>query len=241
MQNNYLFYCLKGLVSNCIVFHTLSLYSSRWQTCCCEVCKCSPIVPSAGWSSILEITIRCYIIWSCTLSFWLFSSAPRAPEPQKPQTRVGDDVVRPNHYDPDEDEEYYRKQLSYFDRRSFDNKAVSQPNTGVNRFHEPAKTSQPQIGYPFARYRIMLERQYLFLYWQCSSVCHTHSSTHFPLQDGVCGESESCGQEVRASATRQPVACSIQPAHTCCSTHIPAQTQQHRGWEWVLNVSSDVL
>ncbi|XP_051741048.1 tight junction protein ZO-1 isoform X7 [Ctenopharyngodon idella] len=75
----------------------------------------------------------------------------RAPEPQKPQTRVGDDVVRPNHYDPDEDEEYYRKQLSYFDRRSFDNKAVSQPNTGVNRFHEPAKTSQPQIGYPFAR------------------------------------------------------------------------------------------
>nr|UPX72079.1 ZO-1 [Megalobrama amblycephala] len=75
----------------------------------------------------------------------------RAPEPQKPQTRVGDDVVRSNHYDPDEDEEYYRKQLSYFDRRSFDNKAVSQPNTGVNRFHEPAKTSQPQIGYPFAR------------------------------------------------------------------------------------------
>ncbi|XP_067293198.1 tight junction protein ZO-1 isoform X15 [Pseudorasbora parva] len=75
----------------------------------------------------------------------------RAPEPQKPQTRVGDDVVRSNHYDPDEDEEYYRKQLSYFDRRSFDNKPMSQPNTGVNRFHEPAKTSQPQIAYPFAR------------------------------------------------------------------------------------------
>ncbi|XP_077067324.1 tight junction protein 1b isoform X38 [Siphateles boraxobius] len=73
----------------------------------------------------------------------------RAPEPQKPQTRVGNDVVRSNHYDPDEDEEYYRKQLSYFDRRSFDNKPMSQPNTGVNRFHEPPKT--PQIAYPFAR------------------------------------------------------------------------------------------
>ncbi|XP_039502968.1 tight junction protein ZO-1 isoform X14 [Pimephales promelas] len=75
----------------------------------------------------------------------------RAPEPQKPQTRVGNDVVRSSHYDPDEDEEYYRKQLSYFDRRSFDNKPMSQPNTGVNRFHEPPKTPQPQIAYPFAR------------------------------------------------------------------------------------------
>ncbi|XP_056120972.1 tight junction protein ZO-1 isoform X6 [Rhinichthys klamathensis goyatoka] len=74
----------------------------------------------------------------------------RAPEPQKPQTRVGNDVVRSNHYDPDEDEEYYRKQLSYFDRRSFDNKPMGQPNTGVNRFHEPPKTPQP-IAYPFAR------------------------------------------------------------------------------------------
>ncbi|XP_057185404.1 tight junction protein ZO-1 isoform X9 [Triplophysa rosa] len=75
----------------------------------------------------------------------------RAPEPQKPQSRVGDDVIR-NHYDPDEDEEYYRKQLSYFDRRSFDSKGMNQPNPGINRFHEPAKPSQPQIsGYPFAR------------------------------------------------------------------------------------------
>ncbi|XP_016406581.1 tight junction protein ZO-1-like [Sinocyclocheilus rhinocerous] len=75
----------------------------------------------------------------------------RAPEPQKAQPRAGDDVVRSNHYDPDEDEEYYRKQLSYFDRRSFDNKAMNQPNTGINRFHEPPKPSQPQIAYPFAR------------------------------------------------------------------------------------------
>uniref|UniRef100_A0A8C2KVV1 Zona occludens protein 1 n=1 Tax=Cyprinus carpio TaxID=7962 RepID=A0A8C2KVV1_CYPCA len=75
----------------------------------------------------------------------------RAPEPQKALPRAGDDVVRSNHYDPDEDEEYYRKQLSYFDRRSFDNKATNQPNTGINRFHEPPKPPQPQIAYPFAR------------------------------------------------------------------------------------------
>ncbi|XP_016097065.1 tight junction protein ZO-1-like [Sinocyclocheilus grahami] len=75
----------------------------------------------------------------------------RAPEPQKAQPRAGDDVVRSNHYDPDEDEDYYRKQLSYFDRRSFDNKAMNQPNTVINRFHEPPKPSQPQIAYPFAR------------------------------------------------------------------------------------------
>uniref|UniRef100_A0A8C1DFQ4 Zona occludens protein 1 n=1 Tax=Cyprinus carpio carpio TaxID=630221 RepID=A0A8C1DFQ4_CYPCA len=77
-------------------------------------------------------------------------TSAEAPEPQKPQPRVGDDVVRSNHYDPDEDEEYYRKQLSYFDRRSFDNKGMTQPNTGINRYHEPPKPPQPQIAYPFA-------------------------------------------------------------------------------------------
>ncbi|XP_049330561.1 tight junction protein ZO-1 isoform X1 [Astyanax mexicanus] len=75
--------------------------------------------------------------------------AYRAPEPQKPQSRLGEEVVRSNHYDADEDEEYYRKQLSYFDRRSFDNKAITQP--GVNRFHDLAKPSQLQLGYPFNR------------------------------------------------------------------------------------------
>uniref|UniRef100_A0A671NQP3 Tight junction protein 1b n=1 Tax=Sinocyclocheilus anshuiensis TaxID=1608454 RepID=A0A671NQP3_9TELE len=73
----------------------------------------------------------------------------QAPEPQKPHPCVGDDMVRSNHHDPDEDEEYYRKQLSYFDRRSFDNKAMNQPNTGINRFHEPPKPPQPQVAYPF--------------------------------------------------------------------------------------------
>uniref|UniRef100_A0A4W5NPN1 Zona occludens protein 1 n=1 Tax=Hucho hucho TaxID=62062 RepID=A0A4W5NPN1_9TELE len=44
----------------------------------------------------------------------------QVPEPQKPREVSDDDIVRSNHYDPDEDEEYYRKQLSYFDRRSLD-------------------------------------------------------------------------------------------------------------------------
>lgn len=75
----------------------------------------------------------------------------RAPEPQKPHTKPLDDVVRSNHYDPDEDEEYYRKQLSYFDRRSFDSKAMGQPPPGINRFHDLPKPAQ--LSYPYNRYK----------------------------------------------------------------------------------------
>ncbi|XP_069383845.1 tight junction protein ZO-1 isoform X8 [Paralichthys olivaceus] len=73
----------------------------------------------------------------------------RAPEPQKPHTKPLDDVMRSNHYDPDEDEEYYRKQLSYFDRRSFDSKAMGQPAPGINRFHDLPKPAQ--LSYPYNR------------------------------------------------------------------------------------------
>nr|XP_020477186.1 tight junction protein ZO-1-like isoform X3 [Monopterus albus] len=73
----------------------------------------------------------------------------RAPEPQKPHSKPLDDVVRSNHYDPDEDEEYYRKQLSYFDRRSFDSKATGQPTPSINRFHDLPKP--PQLSYPYNR------------------------------------------------------------------------------------------
>lgn len=73
----------------------------------------------------------------------------RAPEPQKPHSKPLDDMVRSNHYDPDEDEEYYRKQLSYFDRRSFDSKAVGQPPPGMNRFHDLPKPAQ--LSYPYSR------------------------------------------------------------------------------------------
>uniref|UniRef100_A0A667X673 Zona occludens protein 1 n=1 Tax=Myripristis murdjan TaxID=586833 RepID=A0A667X673_9TELE len=76
-------------------------------------------------------------------------STYRAPEPQKPQSKPLDDVVRSNHYDPDEDEEYYRKQLSYFDRRSFDSKAMGQPSPGINRFHDMPKPAQ--LSYPYNR------------------------------------------------------------------------------------------
>ncbi|XP_075998664.1 tight junction protein 1 isoform X7 [Genypterus blacodes] len=73
----------------------------------------------------------------------------RTPEPQKPQSKPLDDMGRTNHYDPDEDEEYYRKQLSYFDRRSFDSKAMGQPPPGINRFHDPPKPAQ--LSYPYNR------------------------------------------------------------------------------------------
>ncbi|XP_038147096.1 tight junction protein ZO-1 isoform X2 [Cyprinodon tularosa] len=76
-------------------------------------------------------------------------STYRAPEPQKPHSKPLDDVVRSNHYDLDDDEEYYRKQLSYFDRRSFDSKAMGQPGPGINRFHDVSKPAQ--LSYPYHR------------------------------------------------------------------------------------------
>ncbi|XP_049431270.1 tight junction protein ZO-1 isoform X1 [Epinephelus fuscoguttatus] len=76
-------------------------------------------------------------------------STYRAPEPQKPHTKPLEDVLRSNHYDQDEDEEYYRKQLSYFDRRSFDSKAMGQPSPGINRFHDLPKPAQ--LSYPYNR------------------------------------------------------------------------------------------
>uniref|UniRef100_A0A8C9V976 Tight junction protein 1 n=1 Tax=Scleropages formosus TaxID=113540 RepID=A0A8C9V976_SCLFO len=78
-------------------------------------------------------------------------SSYRAPEPQKPQARPADDIVRANNYDPDEDEEYYRKQLSYFDRRSFDSKPPAQIAPAPNRFLElnkpPQLQTQPTYSY----------------------------------------------------------------------------------------------
>ncbi|XP_026123158.1 tight junction protein ZO-1 isoform X9 [Carassius auratus] len=61
----------------------------------------------------------------------------RSPEPQHPQPKATDDIIRSNNSDPDEDEEYYRKQLSYFDRRSFDGKPTAQLAPAI-------KPSQPQ-------------------------------------------------------------------------------------------------
>uniref|UniRef100_A0A3Q3QEH0 Zona occludens protein 1 n=1 Tax=Monopterus albus TaxID=43700 RepID=A0A3Q3QEH0_MONAL len=104
-----------------------------------------------GESSALRVgsSQRCKAVTSVGQTF---SEKPtyRAPEPQKPHSKPLDDVVRSNHYDPDEDEEYYRKQLSYFDRRSFDSKATGQPTPSINRFHDLPKP--PQLSYPYNRY-----------------------------------------------------------------------------------------
>ncbi|XP_028811883.1 tight junction protein ZO-1 isoform X6 [Denticeps clupeoides] len=87
----------------------------------------------------------------------------RVPEPQQPQAKVTDDIVRSNHYDPEEDEEYYRKQLSFFDRRNFDSKPApqtapagkpaqpqAQPGHNYSRTESTEKTSPVNQGSPAA-------------------------------------------------------------------------------------------
>ncbi|XP_009956717.1 PREDICTED: tight junction protein ZO-1 isoform X4 [Leptosomus discolor] len=74
----------------------------------------------------------------------------RAPEPQRPQVKPPEDIVRSNHYDPEEDEEYYRKQLSYFDRRSFESKPSAQ--VPASHHSEPAKPIHSQNQLNFTNY-----------------------------------------------------------------------------------------
>ncbi|XP_012867351.1 PREDICTED: tight junction protein ZO-1 [Dipodomys ordii] len=74
----------------------------------------------------------------------------RIPEPQKPQVKPPEDIVRSNHYDPEEDEEYYRKQLSYFDRRSFENKPPA--HIPASHLPEPAKPGHSQNQPNFSSY-----------------------------------------------------------------------------------------
>ncbi|KAM7048539.1 tight junction protein 1 isoform 5-T5 [Molossus nigricans] len=70
----------------------------------------------------------------------------RIPEPQKPQPKPPEDIVRSHHYDPEEDEEYYRKQLSYFDRRSFENKPPTHAPAGHSELAKPARAQhQPDL------------------------------------------------------------------------------------------------
>ncbi|XP_077329370.1 tight junction protein 1 isoform X4 [Lithobates pipiens] len=73
----------------------------------------------------------------------------RVPEPQKPQLKPPEDIVRANNYDPEEDEEYYRKQLSYFDRRNFDKPTTAVP---TNILPEPSKPGQSQSQVSFNSY-----------------------------------------------------------------------------------------
>jgi len=74
----------------------------------------------------------------------------RAPEPQRPQVKSPEEIVRSNHYDPEEDEEYYRKQLSYFDRRSFENKPSAQ--VPASHHSEPTKPIHSQNQLNFTNY-----------------------------------------------------------------------------------------
>ncbi|CAH7334731.1 Tjp1 [Phodopus roborovskii] len=74
----------------------------------------------------------------------------RLPEPQKPQVKPPEDIVRSNHYDPEEDEEYYRKQLSYFDRRSFETKPPA--HIPASHHPEPAKPVHSQSQPNFSSY-----------------------------------------------------------------------------------------
>uniref|UniRef100_A0A8C2XJJ7 Tight junction protein 1 n=1 Tax=Cyclopterus lumpus TaxID=8103 RepID=A0A8C2XJJ7_CYCLU len=73
----------------------------------------------------------------------------RTPGPQQPPSQVADDIVRSNHYDPDEDEDYYRKQLSYFDRlQTGPNKpqpqSVEKP-VPVEKKYEPVPQMMPSL------------------------------------------------------------------------------------------------
>uniref|UniRef100_A0A672NM30 Zona occludens protein 1 n=1 Tax=Sinocyclocheilus grahami TaxID=75366 RepID=A0A672NM30_SINGR len=90
----------------------------------------------------------------------------RSPEPQQPQPKAAD-IIRSNNNDPDEDEEYYRKQLSFFDRRSFDSKPSAQPTPAI----KPAQP-QTQPGY-YPRYVL----PYLYIQYVYS---HTLSHTVTP-------------------------------------------------------------
>uniref|UniRef100_A0A8C2XGA4 Tight junction protein 1 n=1 Tax=Cyclopterus lumpus TaxID=8103 RepID=A0A8C2XGA4_CYCLU len=68
--------------------------------------NCLALLPNAP---IFTLILHHYPIFSITPLLL-------TPGPQQPPSQVADDIVRSNHYDPDEDEDYYRKQLSYFDR-----------------------------------------------------------------------------------------------------------------------------
>ncbi|XP_048473190.1 tight junction protein ZO-1 isoform X6 [Rhincodon typus] len=75
-----------------------------------------------------------------------------APEQEKPshlyrgpetQVKLAEDTSRINHYSADEDEEDYRKQLSYFGRRNLEQKPATQPPASSHP--ESVKSSEPVL------------------------------------------------------------------------------------------------
>uniref|UniRef100_A0A8K9UJT0 Zona occludens protein 1 n=1 Tax=Oncorhynchus mykiss TaxID=8022 RepID=A0A8K9UJT0_ONCMY len=89
------------------------------------------------------------------VSIWKTPHSCALPEPQKVREVSDDDIVRSNHYDPDEDEEYYRKQLSYFDRRSLD-AGKAPPQTTPVIATKPAAQPQAHPGYNYPSRRVTL-------------------------------------------------------------------------------------
>uniref|UniRef100_A0A8C2CCB1 Zona occludens protein 1 n=1 Tax=Cyprinus carpio TaxID=7962 RepID=A0A8C2CCB1_CYPCA len=89
-------------------------------------------------------------------------SSVRSPEPQQPQPKATDDIIRSNNSDPDEDEDYYRKQLSYFDRRSFDGK----PSVQLAPVIKPTQPQTQPGYYPryLFKYLIILSATLLYVF-----------------------------------------------------------------------------
>uniref|UniRef100_A0A8C2KNC4 Tight junction protein 1a n=1 Tax=Cyprinus carpio TaxID=7962 RepID=A0A8C2KNC4_CYPCA len=104
------------------------------------------------------------------VTFKVLLSSVRSPEPQQPQPKAAD-IIRSNNNDPDEDEDYYRKQLSFFDRRSFDSKPSAQLTPAI----KPAQP-QTQPGY-YPRYELFFISVKRLLYL-CIQYVYSHTLTH---------------------------------------------------------------
>uniref|UniRef100_A0A8C2XE11 Tight junction protein 1 n=1 Tax=Cyclopterus lumpus TaxID=8103 RepID=A0A8C2XE11_CYCLU len=103
----------------------------------------------AGDSSVSKVNSGGVIPKANSLSNLDQEKTFRTPGPQQPPSQVADDIVRSNHYDPDEDEDYYRKQLSYFDRlQTGPNKpqteSVEKP-VPVEKKYEPVPQMMPSL------------------------------------------------------------------------------------------------
>ncbi|XP_067829511.1 tight junction protein ZO-1 isoform X2 [Heptranchias perlo] len=106
-----------------------------------ELTEVTPVRPPevAPKPSLVPVTASKPIIQP-TLEQEKPSHLYRGPEPHM---KFPEEAQRMNHYSADEDEEDYRKQLSYFGRRNLDHKPV--PQHPVSSFPELAKPSEPAL------------------------------------------------------------------------------------------------
>lgn len=137
----------------------------------------------------------------------VLSHQPRAPGPQKPQSNIADDIVRSNHYDPDEDEDYYRKQLSYFDKlQAGPNKPQPQAQATHNY---PRWCSFPctiiDLDLDLCLFQLSLKLSVTF--FMVFNFCLVHiycecwiDGFGLSIQDRVCGETNSSGEKIWTSS-----------------------------------------